>query len=127
MDASRFMINSNRKGPSMAKKTTKKKATKKTAKKATKKKASSGKKAGGAFMAPLTPSDVLGAIVGSNPLPRTEVVKKLWNYIKKHGLQDKKNKRMINPDDKLAKVFGAAKAMNMFEMMKVLKKNLKKA
>lgn len=95
-------------------------------KKTTKKKATSGK-AGGAFMASLLPSDVLGAIVGSNPLPRTEVVKKLWSYIKKQGLQDKKNKRMINPDDKLAKVFGAAKAMNMFEMMKVLKKNLKKA
>lgn len=114
----------------MSKKTTKKKATKKvakkTAKKATKKKASSGK-AGGAFMAPLTPSEVLGAVVGSNPLARTEAVKKLWGYIKRHGLQDKKNKRMINPDDKLAKVFGAAKAMNMFEMMKVLKKHLKKA
>lgn len=114
----------------MAKKTTTKKATrkvgKKSAKKATKKKASSGKKAGGAFMAPLTPSEVLSAVVGSSPMPRTEVVKKLWGYIKRHGLQDKKNKRMINPDDKLAKVFGAAKAMNMFDMMKVLKKNLKK-
>jgi chromatin remodeling complex protein RSC6 len=106
----------------MSKKATKKKATKK----ATKKKASGGK-AGGAFMAPLTPSSVLAAVVGDKPMPRTEVVKKLWSYIKKHGLQDKKNKRMINPDDKLAKVFGAAKAMNMFAMMKVLKKNLKKA
>jgi upstream activation factor subunit UAF30 len=114
----------------MAKKATKKKAskkvTKKAAKKATKKKAS-GKKAGGSFMNPLRPSDVLGAIVGSSPLPRTEVVKKLWAYIKRHGLQDKKNKRMINPDDKLAKVFGGSKAMNMFAMMKVLKKNLKAA
>ena len=107
------------------KKATKKATKKKATKKATKKKASGGK-AGGTFMAPLKPSEVLSAIVGSHPMPRTEIVKKLWAYIKRHGLQDKKNKRMINPDDKLAKVFGAARAMNMFTMMKVLKKNVKK-
>jgi upstream activation factor subunit UAF30 len=96
--------------------------------KATKKKKStkaSGKNS--AFMAPLRPSDVFGEIVGFIPLARTQAVKKLWAYIKKHGLQDKKNKRMINPDSKLAKVFGTAKAVNMFAMMKYLKKHLKKA
>jgi upstream activation factor subunit UAF30 len=92
------------------------------------KKKAAKKKSGGksAFMAPMCPSDALGAVIGSKPMPRTQVVKKLWAYIKSHKLQDKKNKRMINPDAKLAKVFGSAKGMNMFAMMKVLKKNLKK-
>lgn len=84
------------------------------------------KKANAAFMAPLRPSDALGKITGFSPLPRTKAVKKLWAYIKKHKLQDKKNKRMIKPDETLAKVFGSSKAMNMFAMMKVLKKHLKK-
>jgi chromatin remodeling complex protein RSC6 len=87
------------------------------------------KKSGGksTFMAPLRPSDALGEIVGYSPLPRTKAVKKLWAYIKKKRLQDKKNKRQINPDDKLAKVFGTSKGVNMFAMMKHLKKHLKKA
>ena len=93
----------------------------KKAKKKTKRKPSA------AFMAPLKPSDALAAIVGSKALPRTECVKKLWVYIKKHKLQDKKNKRMINPDADLAKVFGSSKSINMFSMMTVLKKHLKKA
>ena len=96
------------------------------AKKATKKK-SKGGKGNSAFMAPLRPSDIFGEVVGFNPLPRTQAVKKLWAYIKKHKLQDKKNKRTINPDDKLAKVFGSSKGMDMFKMMGVLKKHLKKA
>ena len=78
-------------------------------------------------MAPLRPSDELGEVVGSKPLPRTQVVKKLWAYIKKHKLQDKKNRRMINPDSTLAKVFGSSKGIDMFALMKVLKKHLKKA
>ncbi|CAK9250192.1 unnamed protein product [Sphagnum jensenii] len=105
----------------------KKKATKKKAtKKATAKK-SSKRKPNAAFMAPLRPSEALAAVAGSAALPRTQFVKKLWGYIKKHGLQDKKKKRMINPDDKLAKVFGSSKSIDMFQMMKHLKKHLKKS
>lgn len=85
------------------------------------------KKKNSAFMAPLKPSAALGAVVGNKDMPRTEVVKKLWAYIKKHKLQDKKNKRSINPDDKLAEVFGSSKAIDMFKMMGALKKHLKKA
>ncbi len=99
----------------------KKMATKKAApkKKATKRKPNA------AFMAPLKPSDILSAVVGSTSLPRTQAVKKLWAYIKKHGLQDKKNKRMINPDSALGKVFGSTKTINMFSMMGHLNKHLK--
>lgn len=101
----------------------KKKATKKTAKKAAKK--TKGKrKPGAAFMRPLQPSDKLAAVVGSSALPRTEVVKKLWTYIKKHGLQDSKNRRNINADDKLKAVFGK-NTVNMFEMTKLVSKHLK--
>ena len=78
-----------------------------------------------AFMKPLTPSAELGAIVGTKPLPRTEVVKKLWAYIKKNKLQDMKNKRNINPDASLAKVFGTSKAVNMFQMTSLVSKHLK--
>ncbi len=93
-------------------------------KKAKKKKGK--RKPSAAFMAPLKPSPALAAIVGAKPLPRTQAVKKLWQYIKRKKLQDKKNKRQINPDAALAKVFGSSRSMNMFAMMKVLKKNLKK-
>ncbi|MCM0607342.1 MAG: DNA topoisomerase III [Xanthomonadaceae bacterium] len=84
------------------------------------------KKPNAAFMAPLQPSAALGAVVGNKALPRTQVVKKLWAYIKSKKLQDKKNKRMINPDDKLAAIFGSSKSVNMFSMMSLLKKHLKK-
>ena len=77
------------------------------------------------FMKALQPSDALAEVVGSKPLPRTEVVKKLWVYIKKNGLQDKKNRRNINADDKLGKVFGGKKQVNMFEMTKLVSKHLK--
>lgn len=90
-----------------------------------KKKKSAGGKS--AFMAPLRPSDALAVVVGYKPLPRTAAVKKLWAYIKKKKLQDKKNKRMINPDDALAEVFGSSRQINMFSMMTALKKHLKKA
>jgi chromatin remodeling complex protein RSC6 len=76
------------------------------------------------FMQPMQVSDELSAVVGRGPLPRTEVTKKLWAYIKAHKCQDTKNKRNINPDDKLAKVFGAKKTINMFEMTKVVSKHL---
>ena len=89
------------------------------------KKAGSAKKAANsAFMKPLKPDGALSAIVGDKPLPRTEVVKKLWAYIKKNNLQDAKNKRNINPDDKLQKIFGGKKAVNMFEMTKLINKHL---
>ena len=78
-----------------------------------------------AFMKPMQPSEELSAIVGAKPLPRTEVTKKLWAYIKKNGLQDKKNKRNINPDDNLAKVFGAKMTVDMFKMTALVSKHLK--
>ena len=78
-----------------------------------------------AFMKPLTPSEALAEIVGSKPLPRTQVVKKAWDYIKKNGLQDKKNKRNINADEKLLKVFGGKKQVTMFELTSLLSKHLK--
>lgn len=110
----------------MAKKTTKKatkKAAKKTMKKATKK-ATTKRKPNPAFMKPLTPSPALAAIVGANPLPRTEVVKKLWAYIKKNKLQDAKNRRNINADAKLKTIFGKG-TVSMFEMTKIVSKHLR--
>lgn len=78
-----------------------------------------------AFMKPLQPDAALAAVVGSSPLPRTEVVKKLWVYIKKNNLQDAKNRRNINADDKLKAVFGGKKTVNMFEMTKLVSAHLK--
>ena len=85
----------------------------------------SGRKPSAAFMKPMTPSAALAEVVGSKPLPRTEVTKKLWAYIKKNGLQDKKNKRMINADPKLKAVFGGKGSVNMFAMTKLVSKHLK--
>ena len=82
------------------------------------------KKANAAFMKELTPSAELAQVVGAKPLPRTEVVKKLWAYIKKQDLQDKKNRRQINADDKLRAVFGGKASVNMFEMTKLVSKHL---
>lgn len=81
-------------------------------------------KANSAFMKPMTLSADLEAVVGKGPMPRSEVVKGLWAYIKKHGLQDAKNKRNINADDKLKKVFGGKDMVNMFEMTKLVSKHL---
>lgn len=81
-------------------------------------------KANAQFMKPLTPSTTLATIVGSNALPRTEVVKKMWTYIKANGLQDTTNKRMINTDAKLAPLFEGKKQISMFEMNKYLSKHL---
>ena len=89
-----------------------------------KKKSKSKRKPNKAFMKPLTPSPALAAIVGAKPLPRTQVVKKLWAYIKKNNRQDPKNKRNIIPDEKLALVFGSKKAINMFEMTKLVSNHL---
>ena len=87
--------------------------------------AKSKRKPNAAFMKPVQPSDALSPIVGSKAIPRTEVTKKLWGYIKKHGLQDKKNKRMIKADDALKVVFGGKPTVNMFEMTKLVSKHLK--
>ena len=111
------------------KKATKKKATKKKAakKKTTKKKAAKKKtkrKPNAAFMRPLTPSAALAAVIGRSPIPRNQVVKKLWQYIKKHDLQDAKNRRNINADSKLKPVFGKNQ-VSMFEMTKIVSKHLK--
>jgi len=76
------------------------------------------------FMQPMQLSEALAAVVGKGPLPRTEVTKQLWAYIKANKCQDTKNKRNINPDEKLAKVFGAKKTINMFEMTKIVSKHL---
>ena len=87
--------------------------------------AKSKRKPNAAFMKPVQPSGALSEVVGSKAIPRTEVTKKLWAHIKKNGLQDKKNKRMINSDDTLKAVFGGKKTVNMFEMTKLVSKHLK--
>jgi chromatin remodeling complex protein RSC6 len=95
-----------------------KKATKKAAKKKT------ARKPNAAFMRPVTPSATLAPVVGAKPMPRTEVTKKLWAYIKKNGLQDKTNKRQINADANLKAVFGGKSSVNMFAMTKLVSKHL---
>jgi upstream activation factor subunit UAF30 len=113
----------------MAKKVAKKKAApKKAAKKAAPKKVAkkkSARKPSAAFMRPLTPSAALAEVVGSKPLPRTEVVKKIWVYIKANKLQDKVNRRNINADAKLKPVFNGKAQVSMFDMAKLLSKHLK--
>src|SRR6185503_4260072 len=105
---------------------TKKKATKKKApKKAAAKKTGAKRKPNAAFMKPVQPDAMLGAVVGTSPLPRTELTKKLWAYIKKKGLQDAKERRMINADDNLKAVFGGKKRVSMFEMTKLVNKHVK--
>jgi upstream activation factor subunit UAF30 len=98
-------------------------ARKKTAKKAAKK---SGKKRtpNAAFMRPVRPDATLSTVVGSAPLPRTELTKKLWGYIKRKGLQDSKNRRMINADDNLRAVFGGKSQVSMFDMTKLVNRHV---
>jgi chromatin remodeling complex protein RSC6 len=111
----------------------KKSATKKAAapKKAAAKKPAAPKKAAGtrkpnaAFMKEMRPSSELAAVVGTSPMPRTEVTKKIWDYIKKNKLQDGVNKRLINADDKLRAVFGGKNKVSMFEMTKLVSNHLK--
>ncbi|MDH4180373.1 MAG: SWIB/MDM2 domain-containing protein [Betaproteobacteria bacterium] len=113
------------KKPATKKAPAKKAATKKApAKKAAAKKPAAKRKPNAAFMKALTPSAALAAIVGSNPLPRTEVTKRIWDYIKKNKLQDAVNRRMINADEKLRSVLGKAK-VSMFEMTKLVSSQLK--
>lgn len=117
---------------SVAKKPVKKTAVKKAVKKAAPKKAAkkapkakTKRKPNAAFMKPMTPSVALAAVIGANPKPRTEVTKKIWEYIKKNKLQDSKNKRMINADEKLKEIFKGKKQVSMFEMTKLVAGHLK--
>ncbi|MFH1012051.1 MAG: SWIB/MDM2 domain-containing protein [bacterium] len=129
-------------GSAMKKKVTKKKVTKKATKKATKKvtkkkvtkkkvapkkvtKKKVARKPNPAFMKPMQPDAALGEIVGTRPLPRTEITKKLWAYIKRNGLQDTVNKRMINADERLRPVFGGKWQVNMFEMTKLVANHIR--
>ncbi|MDB5191447.1 MAG: hypothetical protein JWQ96_1010 [Segetibacter sp.] len=116
------------KGPKKA--ATKATAPKKAATKAAAPKKAAAKKSGGkanaAFMAPLQVSPALAAVVGSAPLPRTEIIKKIWDYIKKNDLQDKENRRMINADEKLGGIFEGKKQISMFELAKLVNNQVKK-
>ena len=100
-------------------------AKKAVAKKAAPKKAAAPRKPNAAFMKPVTPSAVLAAVIGGNAAPRTEITKKVWDYIKKFKLQNATNKRMIDADDKLKAVFGGKKQVSMFEMTKLISGHLK--
>jgi upstream activation factor subunit UAF30 len=113
-----------KKSPKKASKKTAKKSAKKSAKKAPKKKAGK-RKPNAAFMAPLTLSPALADVIGSKPQPRTEIIKKIWDYIKKNGLQDSKNRRMINADAKLKTLFGGKTQISMFELAKVVNNHVK--
>jgi upstream activation factor subunit UAF30 len=100
-------------------------AKKAPAKKAAAKKPAAKRKPNAAFMKAMTPSAMLAAVVGNNPMPRTEVTKKIWDYIKKNKLQDAVNKRLINADEKLKAVFGGKNKVSMFEMTKLVSSHLK--
>jgi len=114
------------KKPAAKKPAAKKAAAKKpAAKKPAAKKSTAKRKPNAAFMKAMTPSAVLAAVVGSMPLPRTEVTKKIWDYIKRNKLQDALNKRLINADEKLRAVFGGKKQVSMFEMTKLVSNHLK--
>jgi chromatin remodeling complex protein RSC6 len=112
-----------KKSASKAPKKAAKKAAKKTAPKKSAKK--SGRKPNAAFMAPLTVSAELAEIIGDRPMPRTEITKKMWDYIKKNNLQDKKNRRMINADGKLKTVFGGKDQVSMFELPKLVNNHVR--
>jgi chromatin remodeling complex protein RSC6 len=100
-------------------------AKKPAAKKSAAKKPAAKRKPNAAFMKPMTPSANLAAVVGSSPLPRTEVTKKIWDYIKRNKLQDATNRRLINADEKLRAVFGGKRQVSMFEMTKLVSGHLK--
>jgi upstream activation factor subunit UAF30 len=114
-----------KKSKKAAPKKAKKSAKKAAPKKAAKKKSGVKRKPNAAFMKPMSPTATLAAVIGSSPMPRTEVTKKLWAYIKRNGLQDSKNRRNINADDKLQDVFGGKKQVSMFEMTKLVSRHLK--
>ena len=107
------------------KKTAKKAARKPARRKAAKKATKSKRKPNAAFMRPVQPDALLATVVGSTPLPRTELTKKLWQYIKRKGLQDARERRMINADDNLKAVFGGKTKVSMFDMTKLVNKHVK--
>jgi chromatin remodeling complex protein RSC6 len=107
-----------------AKKSARKPARKSTARKKATKKSGKKRTPSAAFMKPMQPSAQLAAVVGSSAMPRTEVTKKLWAYIKRNGLQDSKNRRAINADDKLRPVFGGKSQVSMFDMTKLVNRHL---
>ena len=113
------------KKPAAKKSSAKKAAPKKAAPKKAAKKTGAKRKPNAAFMKAMTPSATLAAVVGSMPLPRTEVTKKIWDYIKKNRLQDSINRRLINADEKLRQVFNGKKQVSMFEMTKLVSNHLK--
>jgi upstream activation factor subunit UAF30 len=113
------------KKPAAKKAPAKKAAPKKAVPKKAAKKPAAKRKPNAAFMKPMTPSGALAAVVGSTPLPRTEVTKKIWDYIKKNKLQDSINRRLINADEKLKQVFGGKRQVSMFEMTKLVSNHLK--
>ena len=102
-----------------------KSAAKKKSGGARKKSSGAKRKPNAAFMKPMTVSPQLGTVIGNNPMPRTEVTKKLWAYIKRKGLQDSKNRRMINADENLRPIFGGKSQVSMFDMTKLVSKHLK--
>jgi len=108
-----------------AKKAAKKAPAKKPAPKKAAKKSSAKRKPNAAFMKAMTPSATLAAVIGSSPMPRTEVTKKIWDYIKKNKLQDAINRRLINADERLRAVFGGKGKVSMFEMTKLVSNHLK--
>ena len=110
---------------SSAKKGGARKSAKSGARKKTAKKSGAKRTPNAAFMKAMTPSAALSSVVGSTPLPRTEVTKKLWQYIKRKGLQDSKNRRNINADENLKPIFGGKSQVSMFEMTKLVNKHLK--
>lgn len=112
---------------SSSRKSARKGAAKKGGRKSSRRKSSSGKKRtpNAAFMKPMQPSSDLANVVGSGAMPRTEVTKKLWGYIKRKGLQDSKNRRMINADDNLRPIFGGQRQVSMFEMTRLVNKHLR--
>jgi upstream activation factor subunit UAF30 len=109
-----------------ARKTAKRGGRKRTAGRARAKKRTGAKrKPNPAFMKPMTPSSELAEVVGSSPLPRTEITKRLWQYIKRRGLQDKTNRRMINADDNLRPIFGGRRQVSMFDMTRMVNQHLR--
>ena len=119
---------SSRKSSSRKSSARKKSTAKKGGRKSSRRKSSSsGRKRtpNAAFMKPMQPSSELANVVGSSPMPRTEVTKKLWGYIKRKGLQDQKNRRMINADENLRPIFGGSRQVSMFEMTRLVNKHLR--
>ncbi len=119
------MAKAKKKSSAKRKPAARKRTAKKSAKKPAKKKSGTKRVPSAAFMKPMTPTAQLATVVGSAPLPRTEVTKKLWAYIRRKGLQDSKNRRMINADDNLRPVFNGQKQVSMFEMTRLVNKHLK--